>query len=203
VERLAAEGFDLRSWRPSRLWVISFRTCTLTGKTLSGDPTTMRRVKLDRIDLRILKDLQDEGRITNVELARRAGISAPPCLRRVRALEEAGFIRGYHARLESEKLGYEVMFIALVGLDSQSENVLTAFEDMMAAWPEVRECHMVRGAGDFVLKIVARNTAHENQLTTQLTSAPHVATVQTIQVIRTSKAKPGVPVDQDAATLDS
>ena len=161
----------------------------------------MRRVKLDRIDLRILRDLQDEGRMTNVELARRAGISAPPCLRRVRALEEADFVRGYHADLNGEKLGFEVMFMALVGLDSQSEVVLTAFEELMAEWPEVRECHMVRGAGDFLLKIVARNTAHENQLTTKLTSAPHVATVQTIQVIRTSKRVPGVPVDTEAAEL--
>jgi len=161
----------------------------------------MRRVKLDRIDLRILRDLQDEGRMTNVELARRAGISAPPCLRRVRALEEAGFVRGYHADLNGEKLGFEVMFMALVGLDSQSEVVLTAFEELMAEWPEVRECHMVRGAGDFLLKIVARNTAHENQLTTKLTSAPHVATVQTIQVIRTAKRIPGVPVDTEAPEL--
>ena len=161
----------------------------------------MRRVKLDRIDMRILHDLQDEGRMTNVELARRAGISAPPCLRRVRALEEAGFIRSYHAELDAELLGFEVMFMALVGLDSQSDAVLTAFEQLMADWPEVRECHMVRGAGDFVLKIVARNTAHENELTTKLTAAPHVATVQTIQVIRTSKRVPGVPVDPEAETL--
>ena len=111
----------------------------------------MRRVKLDRIDLRILKDLQDQGRITNVELARRAGISAPPCLRRVRALEEAGFIRAYHADLHPERLGYEVMFFALVGLDNQSESVLSTFENLMSSWPEVRECHMARGPHDFVL----------------------------------------------------
>lgn len=163
----------------------------------------MRRVKLDRIDLHILKDLQDNGRMTNVELARRAGISAPPCLRRVRALEEAGFIRGYHAELNGEALGYEVMFFALVGLDSQSEGVLTAFERMMAEWPEVRECHMARGPNDFVLKIVARNTAHENELTTKLTSAPHVLTVQTIQVIRTSKDAAGVPIEDAGARAES
>lgn len=154
----------------------------------------MRRVKLDRIDLHILKNLQDDGRMTNVELARRAGISAPPCLRRVRALEEAGYIRGYHAEVNGEALGFEVMFFALVGLDSQSEAVLSAFEKTMAEWPEVRECHMARGPNDFVLKIVARNTAHENELTQNLTSAPHVVTVQTIQVIRTSKARSGVPI---------
>lgn len=157
----------------------------------------MRRVKLDRIDLQILQDLQEDGRITNVELARRAGISAPPCLRRVRALEEAGFIKGYHAELEAEALGFEVTFFALVGLDSQSETVLNAFESLVGGWPEVRECHMARGPDDFVLRLVARNTAHENELTTRLTAAPHVATVQTIQVIRTSKRRPGVPVDPD------
>ncbi len=158
----------------------------------------MRRVKLDKIDRRILRDLQENGRITNVELARRAGISAPPCLRRVRALESAGFIGGYHADVDAEALGYEVLFFALVGLDSQSEAVLTEFEQRMRDWAEVRECHMVRGAGDFLLKIVAQNTAHENQLTTKLTSSPNVATVQTIQVIRTAKDRPGVPIDIDA-----
>ncbi len=162
----------------------------------------MRRVKLDRIDLRILRDLQDQGRMTNVELARRAGISAPPCLRRVRALEKAGYIRGYHADLNAEELGFEVMFIALVGLDSQSEAVLSAFEATMADWPEVRECHMARGPSDFVLKVLARNTAHENELTTKLTAVAHVATVQTIQVIRTSKKQPGVPVDPEISAAE-
>ncbi len=163
----------------------------------------MRRVKLDRIDLRILRDLQDQGRMTNVELARRAGISAPPCLRRVRALEKAGYIRGYHADLNAEELGFEVTFIALVGLDSQSEAVLSAFEAVMADWPEVRECHMARGPSDFVLKVVARNTAHENELTTKLTAVAHVATVQTIQVIRTSKQQPGVPVEPEASAAEA
>jgi len=162
----------------------------------------MRRVKLDRIDLRILQDLQSDGRITNVELARRAGISAPPCLRRVRALEEAGYIKGFHADLEAMQLGYEVLFFALVGLDSQSESVLTDFEARMRDWPECRECNMCRGPHDFLLKLVARNTAHENELTTQLTSAPHVATVQTIQVIRTSKDEPGVPIEAEAVLAE-
>ncbi len=162
----------------------------------------MRRTKLDRIDLQILKDLQDDGRMTNVELARRAGISAPPCLRRVRALEEAGYIRAYHATLDAEQLGFEVMFFAMVGLDNQSEAVLNDFEGLMAGWPEVRECHMARGPHDFVLKIVAQNTAHENELTTKLTSAPHVATVLTVQVIRTSKDEPGVPVDPQSAPAE-
>ena len=162
----------------------------------------MRGIKLDRIDYRILKDLQADGRMTNVELARRVGISAPPCLRRVRALEEAGYIKSYHAELNAEVLGFEVLFFALVGLDNQSEQVLKAFETMVAGWPEVRECHMARGPHDFVLKIVAQNTAHENELTTRLTAAPHVATVQTVQVIRTSKDRPGVPLQPDDVPLE-
>ena len=155
----------------------------------------MRRVKLDRIDLKIIRDLQADGRMTNVELSQRAGISAPPCLRRVRALEQAGYIRGYHAEVDAERLGFEVMFFALVGLDNQSDAVLSAFEESVGHWPEVRECHMARGPHDFVLKILAYNTAHENELTTKLTAAPHVATVQTMQVIRTSKDVAGVPLE--------
>lgn len=155
----------------------------------------MRQVKLDRIDLHILENLQEHGRMTNVELAQRAGISAPPCLRRVRALEEAGYIRNYHAELDAESLGFDILFFALVGLESQSERVLVGFENMVADWPEVRECHMVRGPCDFVLKIVARNIAHENDLTTRLTSTPQVSTVQTIQAIRTAKSRPGVPLE--------
>lgn len=165
----------------------------------------MRKIRLDRIDRRILRDLQGNGRITNVELAKKAGISAPPCLRRVRALEEAGYIRGYHADIDPERLGFEVIFFALVGLDSQSEAVLMAFEDTVRRWPEVRECFMARGPDDFVLKVVARNTAHENELTTKLTSADHVVHVRTVQVIRTSKLLPGVPIEEEeeAATADA
>jgi DNA-binding Lrp family transcriptional regulator len=155
------------------------------------------RVKLDKIDLNILRDLQADGRMTNVELAKRAGISAPPCLRRVRALRDAGLIRGIHADLDPESLGYEVAFLALVGLDSQSEAVLTGFESLVSGWDEVRECHMVRGGGDFLIKLVARNTAHENELTTKLTGADHVTNVQTFQVIRSAKNVPGVPVNTD------
>jgi DNA-binding Lrp family transcriptional regulator len=149
---------------------------------------------LDSIDRRILIELQDDGRITNVELARRAGISAPPCLRRVRRLEEAGLIRGYHADTDPQRLGWEITFFAIVGLESQKETVLSGFEALVADWPEVRECHMIRGGGDFLLRLVARDTAHENQLTQRLTGAPHVSKVQTLQTIRTSRSVAGVPL---------
>ena len=151
-------------------------------------------LELDAIDRRILAELQADGRMTNVELARRAGISAPPCLRRVRRLEEAGIIRGYHADTDPQLLGWEITFFAIVGLESQKETILSAFEKQVAEWPEVRECHMIRGGGDFLLKLVARDTAHENQLTTRLTGAPSVSRVQTLQTIRTSRSLAGVPL---------
>jgi DNA-binding Lrp family transcriptional regulator len=148
----------------------------------------------DAIDRRILSELQMDGRITNVELARRAGISAPPCLRRVRRLEEAGLIRGYHAETEPSKLGWSITFFVIVGLDSQKEAVLSGFERTVAQWDEVRECHMIRGGGDFLLRVVARDAAHENLLTQRLTGIAEVSRVQTLQTIRTSKNQPGVPI---------
>ena len=159
----------------------------------------MARVKLDRIDRRILKDLQDRGRITNVELSRRAGISAPPCLRRVRALEQAGFIRGYHADVEPKALGFNVTVFAQVGLASQAETDLEAFEKMVGEWPEVRECNMLAGEVDFLLKVVAADwDAYQHFLTTRLTAAPNVSHVKSALSIRVSKTVPGVPIDVDA-----
>ena len=117
----------------------------------------MQRVKLDSIDRRILRDLQQDGRVTNVELAERAGISAPPCLRRVRALEREGYIQGYHEEVNPEKLGFTVIIFAFVGLSSQAENDLVAFEEMIESWDEVRECHMLSGETDFLLKIVSKD----------------------------------------------
>ncbi|HZH28223.1 MAG TPA: Lrp/AsnC family transcriptional regulator [Azospirillaceae bacterium] len=158
----------------------------------------MRRVKLDRIDRRILRDLQADGRMTNVELARRAGISAPPCLRRVRALEEAGYIRGYHADINPKALGYEVTVFAQVGLTSQAESDLRTFEDLVGGWPQVRECHMLAGEADFLLKVVAESLEeYQHFLTTKLTTAPKVSHVKSALAIRTAKQQPGVPVNVD------
>ncbi|MFC0409266.1 Lrp/AsnC family transcriptional regulator [Roseomonas elaeocarpi] len=153
---------------------------------------------LDATDLLILDELQRDGRMTNVELARRVGLSAPPCLRRVRRLEETGVLRGYHADLDASALGWEVTVFALVGLETQKLSILEAFERMVTAWPEVRECHMIRGGGDFLLRMVARDTAHENALTARLTGADHVMRVQTLQVIRTAKEAVGVPLGGEA-----
>jgi len=158
----------------------------------------MRHTKLDKIDRRILRDLQADGRMTNVELARRAGISAPPCLRRVRALEEGGFIRGYHAEVNAEALGYGVTVFAQVGLSSQAEPDLKQFEALIATWPEVREAHMLAGETDFLLKVVAEDwDAYQRFLTTKLTAAPNVSHVKSALGIRASKHEPGVPIDVD------
>ncbi len=150
--------------------------------------------EIDAIDRRIIIELQADGRMTNVELARRAGISAPPCLRRVRRLEETGIIRGYHAETDPQKLGFAITFFVIIGLDTQKDAALAAFEQLVATWPEVRECHMIRGGGDFLIRLVARDTAEENELTRKLTEAPGVATVRSLQTIRTSRTVAGVPL---------
>lgn len=152
--------------------------------------------KLDVIDRKILDELQSDGRMTNVELASRVGISAPPCLRRVRALEEQGFIRGYHAAVDARSLGFEVQVFAMVGLQSQAEADLSAFEARCADWPLVRECHMLNGEVDFILKCVAPDlSTFQSFLTEDLTAAPNVISVKTSLVIRGAKDDPGVPFD--------
>ena len=151
---------------------------------------------LDRIDRRLLAELQDDGRITNVELAHRVGLTAPPCLRRVRALEDSGVIRGYHAELDSARLGYAITVFALVSLKSQAEEALRRFEEHMRTLPEVRECHMLNGEIDFILKIVSKDLqSFQEFLTSKLTPAPDVASVKTSLTIRTAKQLPGVPLE--------
>ena len=149
---------------------------------------------LDAIDWKILKEMQDDGRITNVELARRVGISAPPCLRRVRALEEAGFIKGYRALLDEKLLGYEVTVFAMVHLSSQAEPDLKAFEDFVRKEPLVRECWMLSGEIDFVLKCVAPDLKTFQAFVAELTGAPHVRNVKTSLTLRTSKDAAMVPM---------
>lgn len=150
----------------------------------------------DEIDRQIMAHLQADGRMTNVDLADRVGLTAPPCLRRVRTLEEKGAIRGYHADLDPAWLGYTITVFAMVSLKSQAETDLEAFEAHVADIPEIRECYMLNGDIDFILKIVARDLSSFQQfLTTRLTTAPNVAHVRTSLTIRSSKSLPGVPVE--------
>ncbi|MCI4589382.1 Lrp/AsnC family transcriptional regulator [Sphingobium sp. BYY-5] len=150
---------------------------------------------IDDIDLQILGELQQDGRMTNVELARKVGLTAPPCLRRVRALEEAGAITSYHAVVDPAMLGYTITVFAMVSLKSQAEADLKAFQDHVASLPDVRECHMLNGEIDFILKVVAKDLQSFQQfLTSKLTPAPNVVSVKTSLTIRTSKNLPGVPL---------
>jgi len=152
--------------------------------------------RLDAIDLKILTELQNDGRITNVELARRVGISAPPCLRRVRALEEAGYIKGYRGLLDEKRLGYELVAFAMVHLSSQAEADLNAFETYVRKQPLVRECWMLSGEIDFILKCVAPDLKTFQAFVAELTAAPHVRNVKTSLTLRNSKDAAMVPMDR-------
>ncbi len=156
----------------------------------------MATLKLDIIDLKILSELQADGRMTNVELSRRVGISAPPCLRRVKALEDAGLIQRYHADVNARELGFEVQVFAMVGLHNQAEVDLSAFEELARNWPLVRECHMLNGEIDFILKCTAPDlSTFQRFLTEELTAAENVASVKTSLVIRCAKDEPGIPFE--------
>ena len=156
----------------------------------------MPSVKLDPIDRKILAELQGDGRMTNVELSRRVGISAPPCLRRVRTLEETGLIKGYHADVNARELGFEVQVFAMVSLKSQAEAALSEFEGRCREWPFVRECHMLNGEIDFILKCTAPDlSSFQTFLTEELTAAENVDSVKTSLVIRCAKDTPGVPFE--------
>ncbi len=157
----------------------------------------MAAINFDAIDLKLLSELQENGRITNVELASKVGLTAPPCLRRMRTLEQSGAIKGYHADIDPATLGYSIMVFAMVSLKSQAEADLRAFEEHVRSLPNVRECHMLNGEIDFILKIVAHDLqSFQEFLTSQLTAAPNVSSVKTSLTIRTAKDEPGVPIPE-------
>jgi len=153
------------------------------------------RLRLDATDWRILKELQADGRITNVALAARVGLTPPPCLRRVQALEQAGLIKGYHAQIDERMAGYEVAAFAMVRLIAQSEADLRAFENLTLTWPLVREAYMLSGDIDYMLKCVAPDlTQFQDFVLGELTAAPNVASVKTALTIRRAKFEAGVPI---------
>jgi DNA-binding Lrp family transcriptional regulator len=159
-----------------------------------GNETPVSK-NLDEIDLKILREIQADGRITNVELAKRVGISPPPCLRRVRTLEEEGYIQGYRGLLDARKLGFDVTVFASVHLSSQADADLKAFEEFVRAEPLVRECWMLSGEVDFILKCVAPDMATFQEFVTHLTAAPHVRNVRTSLVLHNSKYDAAVPLE--------
>lgn len=146
------------------------------------------RAELDAIDWKILRELQNDGRMTNVELSKRVGISAPPCLRRLKRLEKAGVIKGYRALLDGPALGFDIVAFCLVGLHYQSEAELKAFSTLTLGWPLVRRAWMVSGETDFLLHCVARDlSTFQNFVIEVLTAAPNVDTVRTALTIRQIK----------------
>jgi DNA-binding Lrp family transcriptional regulator len=153
-------------------------------------------IKLDATDWRILAELQKDGRMTNVKLASRVGLSAPPCLRRVRELERCGIISGYHAAFNLPRLGFHLTAFAYVKLESQSEADLSAFETRTRHWDIVREAYMLSGEIDFLLKCVAPDVVtFQNFVIRELTAAPNVNSVKTAFTIKTAKSEPGVPLE--------
>jgi DNA-binding Lrp family transcriptional regulator len=154
-------------------------------------------IKLDKIDLSILKDLQEDGRLTNVELAKRAGISAPPCLRRVKSLETEGIITSYQANLNGPALGFNLVIFAEVSLVSQNHNEIKSFEAQVDQWPLIRECYLVTGGSDFLLKLIVKDfEAYQEFLSNQLSMFPGVSQIKTLMVVRTAKKVRSIPLEQ-------
>jgi DNA-binding Lrp family transcriptional regulator len=152
------------------------------------------RHQLDAIDRKILSELQADGSLTNVELSRRVGISAPPCLRRVKALEEAGLIKGYRAILDSRQLGFGVSCFAMIQLKSTSRIEIDAFEARIKAWDAVRESWTLSGEIDLILKCVFPNLEAFQEFVSELTNLPNVASVRTALALAKVKDEPAVPV---------
>lgn len=142
---------------------------------------------LDSIDLKILSELQADGRVRNNELANRVGVSPPPCLRRVRSLRGRGFIRAIRAALNERLLGYEVTSFVLIQLTSQARASVQAFETAIAASPLVLQCWQISGDSDFLLKCVARSVEGMHQQLLQFSTMPDVKTIRTYPVLGLSK----------------
>lgn len=160
------------------------------------------KADLDAIDWKILRELQDDGRMTNVELSRRVGISAPPCLRRVKRLEDQGIIRKYRALLDNSALGMTVVAFCLVGLNHHSDADLKAFSRLAEGWPVVRRAWMVSGESDFLLHCVAADLATFQTFVIEvLTAAPNVDTIRTALTIRQVKDEGLVAIDDAMAAF--
>ena len=153
-------------------------------------------MKLDRIDCKILEILQQEGDISNLDLAKRVALSASPCARRVKQLSDAGFISGYVALLDAKKLGLDLHVILQVGLSTHRAESMRAFEDAVCAMPEVIECHLITGqSADYLLKVMVTDMqAYHQFLLQQLTPIDCVGNVQSSFVLKSVKAQTLLPV---------
>ena len=156
----------------------------------------MTKKKLDKTDLKILRILQDEGRISNLDLSKKIQMSAPPTLRRVRELERNGYIENITANLNTEKLGFDLIAWIFISLKNQNEESLGSFEKLVWGWEPIRECFMLNGEIDFILKCVVKNmNEFNNFLTTHVTSNENILSVKTAFVIKNTKKLGSVPLD--------
>jgi DNA-binding Lrp family transcriptional regulator len=150
---------------------------------------------LDRVDRRILDTLQVDARISNQELAKSIGLSPAPCWRRLRRLEEEGFITGYATLLNGSAIGLPILAYALVTLENHHPETVRQFDRLIQDRPEVLECHSMSGAHDYLLRIVAASMeAYEHFLSTQLLQLSAVRSVNTSFVLRTKKYTTKLPV---------
>lgn len=153
------------------------------------------KVKLDRTDRKILEALQEDARLSSADLAERVSLTPSPCWRRVKRLEEEGVIRGYHARLDSEKLGYQVTAFVHISLDKKDTEHLQAFERAVLAIPQVLACHRISGRYDHQLMVVAEDLAAYGAFAeAHINGLPSVKEVYTSFVLREVKAPVNPPL---------
>jgi DNA-binding Lrp family transcriptional regulator len=153
---------------------------------------------LDAIDLKILAELQDDGRIRNNELAERVGLSPPPCQRRVRSLFERGVIRAVRATLDERQLGYEVVSFVSIQLKRQTPAAIAAFEAAVEAEPRIQQCWRLSGDTDFLLKCLATSVEAMHQQLLQFAGMPEVQAIRSFPVLGLSKDA-SVPIPATAA----
>ena len=150
---------------------------------------------LDKFDWAILNELQNEGRLSNADLSARVGLSAAPCWRRVRRLEEAGFIKGYRAEIDRHKIGLGVLAFVRLDADSNSGGVLRALEEAIRARPEIVSCHYISGTGTFELQVVSRDLNTFSQFARDvLINLPHVKDLHTSFSLGEVKASSALPL---------
>jgi DNA-binding Lrp family transcriptional regulator len=179
---------SLRSLRQSANdWQYSFFSARFLNEVMPKS--------LDRLDRRILDELQSDARISNQELAQRVGLSPAPCWRRLRRLEEEGFIAGYATLLSAPAIGLPIQAYALISLENHHPQTVRQFDQLVRERPEVLECHSMSGPNDYLLRIVASSMdAYEQFLSTRLLQLPGVRSVNTSFVLRTKKFTTRLPV---------
>ena len=151
--------------------------------------------RLDDIDRRILAELQRDGRLSNVELAARVGLSASPCLARVRRLEREGILKGYVALVSPEALGLAITVFIQVALERQSERTLEIFETRVRAFPEVMECYLMTGDSDYLLRLVAPDVqALQRFIIQDLTTIPGVANIRSSFALKQVAYRTALPL---------